>query len=43
MLSMRELTDKVRAGGRVSADEALELYHHAPLPLLGELADTIRA
>jgi len=43
MLSMRELTDKVRAGGRVSADEALELYHRAPLPLLGELADAIRA
>jgi cyclic dehypoxanthinyl futalosine synthase len=39
---MRELTDKVRAGGRVSADDALELYHCAPLPLLGELADGIR-
>ena len=37
------IADKVRAGGRVSADEALELYHHAPLPLLGELADGIRA
>ena len=33
----------MRAGGRVSADEALELYHHAPLTLLGELADGIRA
>src|ERR1043166_7784333 len=43
MLNMRELTDKVRAGGRVTADEALNLYHHAPLPLLGELADGIRA
>jgi cyclic dehypoxanthinyl futalosine synthase len=43
MLSIRELTDKVRAGARVSADEALELFHHAPLPLLGELADGIRA
>ena len=38
-----DVADKVRAGGRVSADEALELYHHAPLPLLGELADGIRA
>ncbi len=37
------IVDKVRAGGRVSAGEALELYHHAPLPLLGELADGIRA
>jgi cyclic dehypoxanthinyl futalosine synthase len=43
MLSIRELTDKVRAGARVSADEALELFYHAPLPLLGELADGIRA
>jgi cyclic dehypoxanthinyl futalosine synthase len=33
----------IRAGGRVSADEALHLYHEAPLPLLGELADGIRA
>jgi cyclic dehypoxanthinyl futalosine synthase len=37
------IADKVRAGGRVSAEEALELYQHAPLPLLGELADGIRA
>ena len=43
MQSIRELTEKVRAGGRVNADEALELYHRAPLPLLGELADEIRA
>ena len=34
---------KIRSGGRVNAAEALELYHHAPLPLLGELADGIRA
>ena len=37
------IADKVRAGGRVSAGEALELYHDAPLTLLGELADRIRA
>jgi cyclic dehypoxanthinyl futalosine synthase len=37
------LAERIRAGGRVSADEALQLYHHAPLPLLGELADGIRA
>jgi cyclic dehypoxanthinyl futalosine synthase len=36
------LAERIRAGGRVSADEALQLYHHAPLPLLGELADGIR-
>jgi cyclic dehypoxanthinyl futalosine synthase len=43
MLNTRQLADKVRAGGRVSTDEALELYHHAPLPLLADLADGIRA
>src|SRR6266511_2152949 len=43
LLMIAAIVDKVRAGGRVSAGEALELYHHAPLPLLGELADGIRA
>jgi cyclic dehypoxanthinyl futalosine synthase len=43
MQSTQALADKIRAGGRVSADEALALYHQAPLPLLGELADGIRA
>jgi cyclic dehypoxanthinyl futalosine synthase len=33
----------VRHGGRVTAEDALELYHRAPLPLLGALADGIRA
>jgi hypothetical protein len=33
----------VRHGGRVTAEVALELYHRAPLPLLGALADGIRA
>jgi len=42
MLTTTELADKIRAGGRIAAGEALELYHHAPLPLLGELADGIR-
>src|SRR4051812_36303844 len=38
-----QIADKVRAGGRVSADEALELYRHAPTSLLGRLADGVRA
>src|SRR5258708_9706437 len=42
-MSVSQIADKVRTGGRVSADEALELYNHAPLTLLGELADGIRA
>src|SRR5262252_9998753 len=37
------IAHKVRAGGRVDADEALELYRGAPTPLLGRLADTVRA
>ena len=43
MPNIQGIADKVRAGGRVSADEALALYHDAPLPLLGELADGVRA
>src|SRR5258708_14208006 len=42
-MSISEIADKVRTGQRVSPGEALELYHHARLPLLGELADGIRA
>jgi cyclic dehypoxanthinyl futalosine synthase len=42
-MSVSQIADKVRAGGRVGAGEALELYRDAPLPLLGELADGIRA
>jgi cyclic dehypoxanthinyl futalosine synthase len=37
------IANKVRQGGRVDRDEALELYAHAPTALLGELADGIRA
>ena len=37
------IADKVRGGGRVSADEALELYRHASTALLGRLADGVRA
>ena len=37
------IAHKVRAGGRVSAREALELYRGAPTALLGRLADAVRA
>jgi len=33
----------VRAGRRLSASDALTLYRHAPTPLLGTLADEVRA
>ncbi len=37
-----ELADTIRAGGRLTGADALELYHRAPLPLLGRLADEVR-
>ncbi len=40
---MNTIVDKVRAGGRVSEDEARELYRDAPTALLGRLADELRA
>jgi len=40
---IQQIADKVLAGGRVDADEALALYRRAPTHLLGHLADTIRA
>jgi cyclic dehypoxanthinyl futalosine synthase len=43
MPAITELAERIRKGGRLSAADALELYHHAPLPLLGELADEVRA
>ncbi len=42
MLSVPQLIEKVRAGERVNAAEALELYRHAPTATLGQLADAIR-
>src|SRR5215831_21207883 len=42
MFSITALADQVRAGRRVTADEALELYRRAPTPLLGRLADEVR-
>jgi cyclic dehypoxanthinyl futalosine synthase len=41
--SVQQIADKVRDGGRLDAAEALELYLHAPTPLLGQLADDVRA
>jgi cyclic dehypoxanthinyl futalosine synthase len=43
MKSIAELADKVRSGRRVSPAEALALYREAPTPLLGRIADEIRA
>src|SRR5688572_1949393 len=38
-----QIAVKVRSGERIDAAEALELYRHASTPLLGRLADGIRA
>jgi cyclic dehypoxanthinyl futalosine synthase len=42
-VTVDRIAAKAQSGERVSAGEALELYRHAPTPLLGRLADTIRA
>jgi cyclic dehypoxanthinyl futalosine synthase len=39
---LHSLVADIHSGARISADDALQLYHQAPLPLLGELADAIR-
>src|SRR5436309_2727994 len=42
-MTIEQIASKVRAGGRIDAAEALDLYRHASTPLLGRLADAIRA
>ena len=41
-MNIEGIIGKVGDGGRVSADEALALYLHAPTHVLGRLADDIR-
>src|SRR5687767_6139872 len=41
--SYEAIANRVAGGARIGADEALELYTHAPTSLLGRLADDIRA
>jgi cyclic dehypoxanthinyl futalosine synthase len=41
--SIVTIAEKVRDGERVTPAEALALYREAPTPLLGELADLVRA
>src|SRR5450759_4602409 len=42
-MRIEHIAAKVRAGERLGADEALDIYRHAPTPLLARLADTVRA
>jgi len=39
---VERVIEKVRAGERIDAAEALELYRDAPTPVLGQLAEAIR-
>src|SRR5712691_9887551 len=41
-MTVARIAEKVRAGERLNAAEALELYRRAPTLLLGELADAVR-
>jgi cyclic dehypoxanthinyl futalosine synthase len=41
-MHIHDIVGKVSGGGRVSADEAMVLYVHAPTHVLGRLADEIR-
>ncbi|MCZ7417367.1 MULTISPECIES: cyclic dehypoxanthinyl futalosine synthase [unclassified Streptomyces] len=39
---LTSVLDRAAQGGRITAEEALELYRHAPLHELGRAADTVR-
>ncbi|HEX5567770.1 MAG TPA: radical SAM protein, partial [Streptomyces sp.] len=39
---LTSVLDRAAGGGRISAEEALELYRHAPLHALGQAADAVR-
>jgi cyclic dehypoxanthinyl futalosine synthase len=41
-MNYQDVVARVEAGSRIDAAEALALYLHAPTPLLGRLADSIR-
>jgi cyclic dehypoxanthinyl futalosine synthase len=42
-MTIHSIADRIRAGERIDARDALTLYRHAPLPLIGRLADLVRA
>src|SRR5437867_4411429 len=42
-MTIDQIAAKVRSAERVTAEEALDLYRRAPTPLLGRLADSVRA
>jgi cyclic dehypoxanthinyl futalosine synthase len=42
-MTLKDVVAKVQNGGRLTRDEALELYTSAPTSVLGQLADDVRA
>jgi cyclic dehypoxanthinyl futalosine synthase len=42
-MNLTAFEERIAAGGRLSADEALQLYRHAPTYWLGRMADAVRA
>src|SRR5687767_10325374 len=42
-MDLREFEERIAAGGRLLADEALQLYRQAPTYWLGRMADSVRA
>ena len=41
-MNLHEFETRINAGGRLTADEALQLYRHAPTYWLGRMADAVR-
>ena len=41
-MQLSEFEQRIAAGGRLTADEALQLYRHAPTYWLGRMADAVR-
>jgi cyclic dehypoxanthinyl futalosine synthase len=41
-MDLTEFEQRIEAGGRLTADEALQLYRHAPTYWLGRMADGVR-
>ncbi|MFG2754731.1 dehypoxanthine futalosine cyclase, partial [Streptomyces xanthophaeus] len=40
--ALQSVLDRAAAGGRITKEEALDLYRHAPLHALGQAADAVR-
>ena len=42
-MNLKAFEERILSGGRINADEALQLYRHAPTYWLGRMADAVRA